>query len=64
MPSNIYVLHWDELCYNFKGCRLFWEITATQGDIPHCVKDAHACGKADVALQATRTRHSGSLCEP
>ena len=26
--------------------------------------DAHACGKEDVALQATRTRRSGSLCEP
>ena len=26
--------------------------------------DAHACGKEDVALQATRTRRNGSLCEP
>ena len=28
------------------------------------INDAHARGKADVALQATRTRRSGSLCEP
>ena len=26
--------------------------------------DAHACGMEDAALQATRTRRSGSLCEP
>ena len=26
--------------------------------------DAHACGKEDVAFQATRTRRSGSPCEP
>ena len=31
---------------------------------PTELNDAHACGKEDVALQATRTRRSGSLCEP
>ena len=31
---------------------------------PSEINDAHACGMEDVALQATRTRRSGSLCEP
>ena len=26
--------------------------------------DAHACGTEDAAFEATRTRRSGSLCEP
>ena len=30
---------------------------------PSEINDAHACGMEDVALQATRTRRSGSLCE-
>ena len=36
----------------------------TQRGSPPLLYDAHACGKEDVALQATRTRRSGSLCEP
>ena len=36
----------------------------TGGMSPAELYDAHACGKEDVALQATRTRRSGSLCEP
>ena len=35
-----------------------------QGLAPTELYDAHACGKEDVAFQATRTRRSGSLCEP
>ena len=35
-----------------------------QGKIPSETTDAHACVKADAALQAARTRRGGSLCEP
>ena len=31
---------------------------------PAVLYDAHVYGKEDVAFQATRTRRSGSLCEP
>ena len=58
-------------CFHFN-------IPITQGDVPRLYRrrvvtnfltpaelyDAHACGKEDVAFQATRTRRSGSPCEP
>ena len=47
-----------------------WQMTVRaikviiQGGHPPLYYDAHACGEEVVALQATRTRRSSSLCEP
>ena len=44
--------------------RSIWDVVLnnTGGMSPAELYDAHACGKVDVAFQATRTRRSGSLC--
>ena len=34
------------------------------GEVPAEINDAHACGKEDVAIRATRTRRGGTRSVP